>query len=529
MPSARKLRQSIKRGGANEEKAKTFVEKAMTALEGTNLNDNEGFQKLIEYTKSALPSKWGNATTNSTPESSPRQSVSSIDEEPDVESFVEEAKNIIKDYKITSKSDEEIKSVLTTAYSDIMNSNRRPTSKNSTLNANYWNGRQSALVSMENVVPTISLNTSNTSKNSTKSGNTHGSANSALNTTTTNTSTTSANALFTKNSTKSGNANVSANSALNTTTTNTSTTSANALFTKNSTKSGNTNGSANSALNTTTTNTSTTSANALFTKNSTKSGNANGSEDAANVQPGANVPIVFGEGFSPSTLNTGSSSGLGTTPISFVPNKKTPLTNTVASWRDQKYTFGKGLWSIESKTHTNTLYDTEFPIDVTYLFDDFDVNAIKSRLRTAKLSEKTNTTVGTFFPEPNSSSVPYKFDVSLEPNEFAEVKDNIKAILQSVREVHTHSINQLIDDDGNNVEKMTNELEAIILAIGTVVTILSRVYVCVVVSEYLTTKSPSTKSTVEDKKKKIEKLKDLLTNTIPLLLKLENQNNNISI
>jgi hypothetical protein len=90
-------------------------------------------------------------------------------------------------------------------------------------------------------------------------------------------------------------------------------------------------------------------------------------------------------------------------------------------------------------------------------------------------------------------------------------------------------MNQLIDNNSKNVETMKTELENIISAITTVVIILSRVYVCVVVSEYLQTKSPSSQSKVEDKKKKIDKLKTLLKDTIPLLLKLENQNNNISI
>jgi hypothetical protein len=241
-----------------------------------------------------------------------------------------------------------------------------------------------------------------------------------------------------------------------------------------------------------------------------------------------NAPIIFGQGFPPNVLNTynnvvSTTKANGTTSVPAITNANGTnniVLRTSPSWTDKQYNFGNYVLNTRAS-------ETGSSPDVNDMFKDLNIEAIKRNLRTVKLS--ANTTVGKFFPEPSPNSSPYIFDVKINNNEFNEVKNNIKAILQSVRQTYTELMNQIIDNNSKNVETMKTELENIISAITTVVIILSRVYVCVVVSEYLQTKSPSSQSKVEDKKKKIDKLKTLLKDTIPLLLKLENQNNNISI
>lgn len=244
------------------------------------------------------------------------------------------------------------------------------------------------------------------------------------------------------------------------------------------------------------------------------------------VQPNANSGVKpnANSGVQPNASNNpkfGSITSFKPLEITNNVTKTSTGLNTDASYIGKIYNFGQHNPALNTG-------NSGYSLDFNDLFANLDLENVKSNLRSVQLS--ANTYVSTFFPGSNTNNFPYKFDVKLaDNNEFGKIKTNVKAILQSVRKVHEQLINQLIDDNNANVETMSNELQKIISAIGTVVIILSRVYVCVVVSEYLTQKSPSAKSRIEDKKKKIDKLTTLLKDTIPLLLKLENQNNHINI
>ena len=138
-----------------------------------------------------------------------------------------------------------------------------------------------------------------------------------------------------------------------------------------------------------------------------------------------------------------------------------------------------------------------------------------------------NVSFETFYKR--SDSNPFQFKLSTNKNitiDYDEVKKDLQSIITDVKNDYTTLINMIIDDDK---QTYTNDNFQFTLTTFTkLVSILSRVYLCVIVNQLYDEKKITSKDTLETLRDRVTVLQTKLKDTIPFLLQLENVNDFLS-
>lgn len=139
------------------------------------------------------------------------------------------------------------------------------------------------------------------------------------------------------------------------------------------------------------------------------------------------------------------------------------------------------------------------------------------------LDPSINLTVNDFY-KPGLNSFPYKF--VKDKFDFEGAKLIIKNKIKDIREKHDKQISMFMDTYEDNVDS----LKTYITNVTKDIVLLSRVYVCVLVSEVNSQtpiKSNAPQGNIENVKQNINRLKSMLLDTIPFLLKIEVDNKEV--
>lgn len=139
------------------------------------------------------------------------------------------------------------------------------------------------------------------------------------------------------------------------------------------------------------------------------------------------------------------------------------------------------------------------------------------------LDPSINLKVNDFY-KPGLNSFPYQF--VKDKFDFEGAKLIIKNKIKEIREKHDKQISMFMDTSEDNIDI----LKTYITNVTKDIVLLSRVYVCVLVSEVnsqIPIKSTATQGNIENVKQNINRLKSMLLDTIPFLLKIEVDNKEV--
>ena len=156
-----------------------------------------------------------------------------------------------------------------------------------------------------------------------------------------------------------------------------------------------------------------------------------------------------------------------------------------------------------------------------YLLDENMIKESFDNINIYKLSE--DLTVGDFYDPNAANDFPYK--ILNDTREYGEAKEYIKSLLHDISSEHEGVIDSILESDNPSMDK-TLIFQRYVTYVSRLTILLSRVYVCVLVSEINST-SPltSSASTMSELTERVDTLKKVLSDIVPFLLQLEGERN----
>jgi flagellar biosynthesis chaperone FliJ len=213
-----------------------------------------------------------------------------------------------------------------------------------------------------------------------------------------------------------------------------------------------------------------------------------------------------------------------------LPNQYVPMHNNVGV-----ITFGQGLKPNSSSSPLRSVNSSmAFPLS------NPPSTRVSPRASTNSTNALTNSNIDDLlemelakdlylknFYDTSTGSFPFKFVPNLDKAKIDEAKDKIKDTMNEIRNNYETKINAMINNDTNvNMANFKNE----VTSVQEVVLLLSRVFVCILVSEFSSqdVNLQAKSQTTDQLQKRVDNLKQMLADTLPFLLKIEGDNNNFA-
>lgn len=272
-----------------------------------------------------------------------------------------------------------------------------------------------------------------------------------------------------------------------------------------------------SALHTTSSGTTQTSLNTdLWSQYSRNSRRSNASSVLSETALNPSLPFSS----TSSILTQNAPNGALNTNQSSPSRNSTSLKSSQSSFYGRTNAFGLGPFTTTSSntTTSNSRRSSSSSLSLHDIYmDKKAMDDIINILPETELSD--NLFVGDFYDPRNAGSFPYR--MTNKQIDFETTKSALKTMLSDIREDHKRIVEEILSLKSDRKTTLENYLRFVTQLIK----ILSRVYVCVVVSQiYMTTTILPSNSAdkVQALQKRVSDLKSLLADTLPFLLKLEN-------